>query len=153
MGDLKEQKANLQSNLEQQLKESEHLKVCHWATEGWIIPVTPSRRTAPHVQHPVLMPPCCFQEMLTQMSKQMETREQNAAEQKKSSDEESRQREVRSVRLAMNSSDEIVRHWLRFSQVHLQEKYERAVMKINQLKEERATLRARAEAQSGEIST
>lgn len=35
MGDLKEQKANLQSNLEQQLKESDHLKVCHWSTEGW----------------------------------------------------------------------------------------------------------------------
>lgn len=35
MCDLKEQKANLQSNLEQQLKESEHLKVGHRSTDGW----------------------------------------------------------------------------------------------------------------------
>lgn len=90
--------------------------------------------------------------MLTQMSKQMETQEQNT-EQKKSSDEESRRREVRSVRLAMNGSDEIFHHWPRLFQVHIQEKYDRAVMKINQLKEERTALRARAEAQSGEIST
>lgn len=91
--------------------------------------------------------------MLTQMSKQMETQEQNTAEQKKSSDEESRRREVRSVRLAVIGSDEIFHHWLRLFQVHIQEKYDRAVMKINQLKEERTALRARAEAQSGEIST
>lgn len=38
------------------------------------------------------------------MTKQMETQEQNTAEQK-SSDEELRQREVRSVRLAANGSD------------------------------------------------
>lgn len=95
------------------------------------------------------------------MTKQRETQERNAAEKKKTSVSSSldgawRQKEVRSFHLAQNGSDKIfyqLLHSFHSFQTRDQEKYERAVMRINQLKEERKELTARVDAQSGEIST
>ncbi|XP_062298575.1 calcium-binding and coiled-coil domain-containing protein 2 isoform X1 [Scomber scombrus] len=74
------------------------------------------------------------EEMMLQKSKQMEIQQQNAAEIQKLS---------QSVRL-----DGAARQ----NETHAQEKYDRAVMKINQMKEEREELRGKNEAQSDEIA-
>ncbi|XP_029311951.1 calcium-binding and coiled-coil domain-containing protein 2 isoform X5 [Cottoperca gobio] len=74
------------------------------------------------------------EEMLTQMAMQMETQQQDASEQNRCSqslnlDRESRQNET-----------------------HAQEKYDRALMKVNLLKVEREELKGKVDAQSVEIS-
>lgn len=67
MGDLKEQNANLQNNLEQQLTESDHLKVCPQRVgllarggllDDYCSSVSPSCCTAPPGKHLVLLPQC-----------------------------------------------------------------------------------------------
>ncbi|KAG8008795.1 Tax1-binding protein 1-like protein B [Nibea albiflora] len=74
------------------------------------------------------------EEMLIQMTKQMEIQQQGAAEQKKMSQSLSSEATVRQ------------------NETQAQEKYDRAVMKINQLKGERGELRGVVEAQSDEIA-
>ncbi|XP_037610659.1 calcium-binding and coiled-coil domain-containing protein 2 isoform X3 [Sebastes umbrosus] len=72
------------------------------------------------------------EEMLTQKAKQEEIQQRNAAELK-----------TRSLSLDGAS---------RQNETHAQEKYDRAVMKINQLKEEREELRVKVDGQSGDIA-
>ncbi|XP_035525134.1 calcium-binding and coiled-coil domain-containing protein 2 [Morone saxatilis] len=73
-----------------------------------------------------------LKEEMTQTMKQMETRERKAAEEK--------------ISQSM-SFDKAAKQ----TETHAQEKYDRAVMKINQLKEEREELRGKVDAQSQEI--
>nr|CBN81715.1 Tax1-binding protein 1 homolog B [Dicentrarchus labrax] len=75
-----------------------------------------------------------LKEEMTQITKQMEIRERKAAEEKMSQS---------------LSFDEAAKQ----TETHAQGKYDRAVMKINQLKEEREELRGKVDAQSLEICT
>lgn len=85
----------------------------------------------------------------------MEIQQQNAAEQKKMSqsltlDGESRQKEVKNHLILLLKA--LTKSCIKSSLLHFFQKYDRAVMKINQLKEEREELRGRVESQSEEIS-
>ncbi|KAE8283909.1 Tax1-binding protein 1-like protein [Larimichthys crocea] len=114
---FKQQNEKLQHNLQQQLIETDRIKVCCQATCENL--------------NPVLQ----YEEMLIQMTKQMEIQQQSAAEQ---------------IKTSQSLSSEAT---FRQNEAHLQEKYDRAVTKINQLKGERDELRGVVEAQSDEIAS
>ena len=88
-----------------------------------------------------------------QLAKQMEIQEQNSTEQERQSHSlnSSRKTEVSRIFIFLKSDTSLLLCSY-LCVIFLQEKYDQAVMKINQLKEEREELKKKVEAQSEEIT-